>query len=99
MMRFLIFFIAFSVKTIVANTEECYEELEEWIKTLILPVSKANERYSKMVRYSGKSLNDLGLYYDCIELPNANYVIFEINEYPALVIGLCLPEICTENDF
>ncbi|OMJ73564.1 hypothetical protein SteCoe_27728 [Stentor coeruleus] len=51
-----------------------------------------------MGRYSGRSLNDLGFYYECEEINNANYIIFSIQDYPPIVLGLCLPKDCTVDD-
>ena len=92
-------FLLFGSVVSQSQEAECENNLITWAKTLIVPVQKADENYSKMVRYSGRSINDLGLYYECLGIPSANYVIFEIQESPAVVIGLCLPKTCTIQDY
>lgn len=52
-----------------------------------------------MVACSGKGLNDLGLYYECNEIQDARYVIFELSEVPALVLAFCFPEECSIEDY
>ena len=89
----------FLVSEANASNVQCQEALLTWVRTFFLPANVAQENYSKMVRYSGKSINDLGLYYECLEVSEAKYVIFQINESPALVVGLCLPSICTIENY
>lgn len=93
-------YLAILIGTCMANMENsCEAALVTWTEALFLPVNKSSENYSKMVRYSGRSINDLGLYYECIKVTDANYVIFEYAESPAIVLGLCLPEVCTLENY
>jgi peptidoglycan/LPS O-acetylase OafA/YrhL len=52
-----------------------------------------------MFLYSGKGINDLGLYFQCRDVDGAEYFIFEVQKSPAVVIGLCVPDTCTVSDF
>ena len=53
-----------------------------------------------MVSYSGRGLNDLGLYHQCEDIDNDVYTIFEINkDFPVFVIGQCFPDACLTEIF
>jgi peptidoglycan/LPS O-acetylase OafA/YrhL len=74
----------------------CKADLKLWAAAW---VSSNQTSFKEMTEYSGRGLNDLGLYHPCNEVKGANYVIFEFSYSPALVVGLCLPENCTVEDY
>jgi len=55
--------------------------------------------YARMYHYSGKSINDLGRFDKCKEVPTAQYVFFEVFEQPAVITSLCGPKQCTTTDY
>ena len=52
-----------------------------------------------MISYSGKDINDLGLYRDCIELSNARYYLMVSDIKDATIsMGICTPKSCSDAD-
>lgn len=59
-----------------------------------------NDTYSKMASYSGKWINDLGNYFDCIDLAEADYALFSMQaEGTYLYYSLCGPANCTVENY
>ncbi|CAG9325188.1 unnamed protein product [Blepharisma stoltei] len=90
----LIFSLAFSQSSL----KEC--EME-WAKVLkgaegILDPNPSD--YTKMFRYSGFMINNLGEYDPCTDISIAKYTVIEI-VFPFMVITLCGPKVCTEEDY
>lgn len=75
-----------------SSLDQCEADLFKWAQAIF---SRSPDNYRDMVEYSGKGINDLGLYFECNDVPSAKYVIFEISEIPAVVLGLCLPDSCS----
>lgn len=99
--QFLLFTQALTMIKSVESAQEldkCIESLKKWGRNLIIPEEIEQGNYGKMCRYSGRSLNDLGFYHECEDIDNANYMIFSIQDYPPIVLGLCLPNDCTVDD-
>jgi peptidoglycan/LPS O-acetylase OafA/YrhL len=79
-----------------ASLSECESKLKKWLRAWI---STDDNKYTEMISYSGRGINDLGLYHQCEDMDDAHYVIFEINKSsPVLVIGLCLPDDCSKDN-
>ena len=77
--------------------EDCVSNLTMWAESI---GSIKNTKYTQMIEYSGRGINDLGLYYQCEDVNDATYVIFEILDTPAvIVLALCLPSECTVDDY
>ncbi|CAG9316184.1 unnamed protein product [Blepharisma stoltei] len=93
---FLLMFLSSPTQSDYAT---CVSELKSWVKGIPGGYTGSDDKYSQMVAYSGKGLNDLGLYYECTDLEGANYVIFQLSQIPALVFGFCFPEECTIDDY
>lgn len=53
----------------------------------------------EMILYSGKDVNDLGLYKNCIDLDKSKYylMVSDVKGIP-ITLGLCAPDSCTEKD-
>ncbi|OMJ95593.1 hypothetical protein SteCoe_1019 [Stentor coeruleus] len=79
-----------------ASLDQCKSDLIKWAEAAYSP---ADNKYSEMFLYSGKGINDLGLYFQCRDVDGAEYYIFEVQKSPAVVIGLCVPDTCTISDF
>ena len=59
-----------------------------------------NDTYSEMAVYSGKWIGDLGNYFDCIDIKEANYALFTVSVSGAqLIYSLCGPANCTVEDY
>ena len=84
------------LNSVEATLAQCEFDLILWGQAFFTPI---HSNFSEMVLYSGRSLNDLGLYFSCTELSGAKYVIFELNAGPALLLGLCLPDTCSIDDY
>lgn len=92
----LIIFSLFCMYWAEASLTQCRSDLEKWARSIY---STESSNFREMVLYSGKWVNDLGLYFPCLDVDNAEYVIFEVEESPAVVFGLCLPDSCTISDY
>lgn len=92
----LLFFSVFLVLQAESTLQECEADLVLWGQAAF---SRTKSKYTEMIEYSGKGLNDLGLYYPCLDVTDAEYVIFEILESPAIVLGLCLPSSCSISNY
>lgn len=91
----ILLYSLFLIMLVKSDQPQCCNDLLLWAESAI---TYNNSIYGQMYAYSGKGLNDLGLYHECEDLEKANYVIFEIKAVPAKVLGLCLPETCSIAD-
>ena len=58
------------------------------------------DKYQLMASYSGKAINDLGDYYSCCALADAEYAVFVVSIPPSAgYFTLCGPQICTADDY
>ena len=61
--------------------------------------NKEQELAMKQYTFTGKEINDLGHWASCTKLPESSYFVWEIkSQFVPLMIGLCVPSVCTEND-
>ena len=77
-----------------ADVQSCEMELGKVLQRFltILP----NDTDSKMAFYSGKWIGDLGNYFDCIEMAQADYALFSLQiDGTSLYYSLCGPANCT----
>ncbi len=60
-----------------------------------------NETVNRIFRNSGKDYNDLGRYEDCLNLTSYRYILATVPKaFPIpMVLGMCVPEVCTVQDF
>ena len=92
---FALVFLVF--KAANAGLEECKKSLVE-MSQLKYSNSQA------MIYYSGRDLNDLGMYYKCNSINNAKYVLMifkavDKNFDYTTVLGFCGPETCYSEDY
>ena len=83
---------------VAADVQSCEAELGKVLQRFltILP----NDTYSKMASYSGKWIGDLGNYFDCIEMAQADYALFSLKiDGTSLYYSLCGPANCTADDY
>ena len=92
----ILLFSLLLLNSVEGTLAECKSDLIQWGQAIF---SSNHTKYSEMVLYSGRGLNDLGLYFPCQELSDAKYVIFEIIDTPAVVLALCLPSTCSIDDY
>ena len=90
--------LLFLFPPVLSDLQTCEKELTEVLSRFssIVP----NDTYSEMAVYSGKWIGDLGNYFDCIAIKDANYALFTINAYGTqLAYSLCGPNNCTVEDY
>ena len=92
-------FLLLCLQTIAGEYVSCLNSLKSWVLAIPEQFSQNPEGYGAMVAYSGKHINDMGLYYECLQTQDANYVVFQLHEIPSIVVGMCLPKNCTEEDY
>eukprot|EP01022_Parablepharisma_sp_SALTPOND_P028563 TRINITY_DN71154_c0_g1_i1.p1 TRINITY_DN71154_c0_g1~~TRINITY_DN71154_c0_g1_i1.p1 ORF type:complete len:714 (+),score=31.21 TRINITY_DN71154_c0_g1_i1:128-2143(+) len=74
---------------------ECTEKVQYIINSLFTDPS-----VTSFLSYSGKGLNDLGDYKNCIRKEASRYILLQIYGLPANVaMGFCVPKECKENDY
>ena len=81
--------VAFTIFIASAEINECIQGF-----------SRTEEKdLPKLIYYSGRDLNDLGNYHDCLELPKTKYflLMFKVGTV-GLSLGLCAPDACNEQD-
>ena len=79
-----------------SSLSKCESELKKWLRAWI---SADSNKYTEMVSYSGRGVNDLGLYFPCEDMDDGLYTIFEIKRTsPVLVLGLCIPDHCSKDE-
>jgi hypothetical protein len=82
----------------LGNLTSCETELQKVLARFLTVVP--NDTYSEMAVYSGKWIGDLGNYFDCIVLKEANYALFAIAaEGIQTFYSLCGPVNCTVEDY
>lgn len=91
----LIFFLSL-LATSNGNIDQC---LEDWGKVLSSIYDNWHNGYTKMLYYTGKSLNDLGRYHKCTDIPEAKYALIEFYKPPWFTIALCGPKTCSKADY
>jgi hypothetical protein len=81
------------------NVTECLLKLRKVITSVGASFSYPSPPYGKMYQYSGKAINQLGVYESCWELSEANYVLIEFRRHPPILWSICGPEVCTKDDW
>ena len=82
----------------MTNTESNCES--EWKKIINSAFdSSLPEEYSKMLLYSGITVNNLGNFDSCNNLESAKYILFLYNRTPLAVQAFCGPKTCDIEDY
>ncbi|CDW91686.1 UNKNOWN [Stylonychia lemnae] len=75
----------------------------KYLKNVTNYFMEYNKTVTKILRYSGKDYNDFGKYEDCLNIKDEkfSYILATIPRvFPIPIsLGLCLPAICTSQDF
>ena len=91
----LVLWIAVSL----AELTDCVAGLKNILANAPGAFSTKPNSYAKMFSYSGKNVNQLGIFEDCYRLPNASYVLFRFSQTPLILLSICGPETCTSADY
>lgn len=98
----MIFWLYLAIVAALATLEKCKDALENDAAGIVRYFAGNTTNLSSVKRlyYSGKDVNDLGLYNMCLLQENSNYLIissaFEIS---TVYLGLCLPSECNTESF
>ena len=93
------FALLFVLAVSLADLTDCITGLKTILANAPGSFSTHPNNYAKMFSYSGKNLNQLGLFEDCYRLSNASYVLFKLRQAPLVLLSICGPEICTASDY
>ena len=83
---------------VAAELSTCLNELVQVLRGLgtLQPAT----HYELMASYSGKAVNDLGDYYSCCNMKEAEYALFSLTvSYTQVGLGFCGPQNCTTEDY
>lgn len=90
-------YVAFLFVLAQGSLSECEADLKLWLRAWIS--ADLDNKYVEMVSYSGRGVNDLGLYHQCEDMDDAVYAIFQVNrDSPVVVIGMCVPDSCSTDN-
>ena len=81
------------------NVTDCLVKIKKVLSSAGSSFALSSPPYGKMFQYSGKSINQLGVYESCWELSEANYVLIEFNRHPPILWSICGPSECNHDDW